>query len=913
MLWSWGSGILCWALCAPVSFAYANGETPQRGLPATVIGRVPNANLYAAGPSPQAHWFTEKQIQLHYASFRPSQDLRFELVSDAPMMSIELPLLSHRGNLWNLSSEGLPGSLDEWARRPLWVRILDASGREQFRTAVRLTGLLDQYFFDAKRSIGLRWINNSQFDLRLWAPTAQNVELLVYDSATGSRSTTYSMNPETQGYWSFSGFREFDRKFYVFRVTRFNPRSGKVETMDSADPASLNVSAEALRSQFVNLQDPDLMPVGWNQYTKPRLDRVTDSVVYEMHLRDHTTDDPGIPEADRGTYLGIVNPNSKAFQHLKDLAAAGMTHVHFLPLLDFAGVPEYVSKRARPRIPSGETPASLVPQERLGEVRDIDAYNWGYNPVLWMVPEGSYSKNPDGPDRIRELRQMIMGLNQAGLRVVLDVVYNHTYSAYDEEHSIFDRVVPYYYHRYNDRGELMSSSCCADIATENRMVEKLIVESLIGLAKEYKVDGFRFDLMNLHPTVQVPRIREAMDTLTLQNSGVEGSKLLIYGEAWPFGSLEEVVPGSAFNQLRSHGLGVGVFNDRMRDALRGGTTSPAEKSDQGWATGLYWDFNNEPANRNTPLDREGQRRKLLHLQDVIKIGLGGNLRDLVIRDQHNNSVRAGDYYFRGAPVGYAAEPIETISYVSAHDGYGLWDTVQAKLPFQAWGRQPATANIEERVRVQRLMLGIALMSQGVPFFEGGSELLRSKSGDADSYDSGDHFNQIDWSGASNNWGVGAPPAWKNIGDWSFWRPRLLDASLRVGRNEIQSTNDYFKALLNLRRDSPLLRLQSANEIRRLLSFPINEASGSDTPGLIGMLIEDAEPAVDPRRKSMLVLINSGTEPLKFQNARLKNRAWNFPASFGPKVDPELSKAAWDSMTGVFTVPARSLLVLEEKR
>lgn len=904
MLWSWG--ILLATLCGVSAPARAELSPDLKTLPAL-------AKLYATGPSPRAHWFSEKQIQLHYASFRPSQDLRFELISDAPLMSLELPLLSHRGDLWNLSAEALPGTLTEWAKRPLWVRILDAAGREQFRTSVRLTGLLDQHFFDPKRPVGLRWLNTSQFELRLWAPTASLVELLVYDTATGPATQTLAMNVEPQGYWSFHGYREFDRKYYVFRVTRFNPRTGRVETVDSADPASLNVSAEALRSQFVNLNDPDLMPIGWAQLQKPRLDKVTDATVYEMHLRDHTSDDPGIPEAERGTYVGLVNPKSRAFQHLRDLASAGLTHVHFLPLMDFAGVPEHVAKRARPRIPSGETPASPTPQERLGEVREIDAYNWGYNPVLWMVPEGSYSRHPDGPDRIRELREMIQGLNRAGLRVVLDVVYNHTYSAYEEDHSIFDRVVPYYYHRYNERGELMSSSCCADVATENRMVEKLMIESLIGLAKDYKVDGFRFDLMNLHPTLQVPRIREALDAMTLQNSGVEGSKLLVYGEAWPFGSLEEVVPGSAFNQLRSHGLGVGVFNDRMRDALRGGTTSPSEKSDPGFATGLFWDPNHEPANRNTPTDPEGQRRKLLHLQDVVKIGLGGNLRDLVIRDQHNNAVRAGDYFFRGAPVGYAAEPTETISYVSAHDGYGLWDTVQAKMPFQAWGRRPATANVDERVRVARLMLGTVLLSQGIPFFEGGSELLRSKSGDADSYDSGDHFNQIDWSGASNNWGVGLPPAWKNVNDWNFWRPRLLDASLRVGANEIQGTNEYFKALLRLRRDSPLLRLSSANEIRRLLSFPANELSGSDTAGLIGMLIEDAEPAVDPTRKSLLVLINAGTQSLDFQNARLKNRAWSFPAVFGPAVDRDLVKARWEAASGLFSVPARSILVLEEKR
>lgn len=868
----------------------------------------------AVGPSPQAHWFSEKQIQLHYFSFRPSQDLKFELISDSPLNPVQLPLLSHRGNLWNLSADSLPGTLDEWVRRPLWVRILDAGGNEQFRTTVRFTGLLDQKFFDPQRDVGVAYKNPQQIELRLWAPTASHVELLIFDTAqTTSQSQKLPMIAEPGGYWSLIGPADWDRRYYVYQVTRFNPRTAQIETVESADPASVSVANHASRSQFVNLNDPDLMPPGWAQLQKPRLQQVTDSVVYEIHLRDYTSQDPGLPENEKGKYTGLVHPQSKAFQHLRELAKAGLTHIHLLPLMDFAGVPEFQKDQKRARILPNESSASEVPQQRLAEVRNEDAYNWGYNPVLWMVPEGSYSKNPDGVDRIRELRELVQGMNNAGLRVVLDVVYNHTYSAYNEQHSIFDRIIPYYYHRYNDLGEMMSSSCCADIATENRMVEKLMIDSLKVLAKDYKIDGFRFDLMNLHPTAQIPKIREALDAMTLQNSGIEGSKLLIYGEAWGFGSLEELAPGTAFFQTRSHGLGIGIFNDRMRDALRGGTTDSKEKSDPGFATGLYWDFNFEPANRNSPVDPESQRRKLLHLGDVVKLGMAGNLRDVVIRDHTNTSVRGSDLYFRGAPAGYAAEPNETISYVSAHDGYALWDTVQAKLPFQSWGRNPGTANIVERMRTQRLMLGIVMLSQGIPFFEGGSELLRSKSGDTDSYDSGDHFNQIDWSGASNNWGVGLPPAWKNIDDFSFWRPRLMDPLLNVGPFEISSTKEYFLSLLRLRRETPLLRLQTATEIRRLVSFPVNEWNGSDTPGLVAMLIEDAEPAIDPARKSLLILVNASNQTLDFKNSRLANRAWQFPKLFGPHIDPELNRATIDSKIGTFAAPPRSLVVLEEKR
>src|SRR5690606_15347671 len=176
------------------------------------------------------------------------------------------------------------------------------------------------------------------------------------------------------------------------------------------------------------------------------------------------------------------------------------------------------------------------------------------------------------------------------LRFVMDVVFNHSFASGLEDFSVFDRIVPGYYYRYNDRGELMKSSCCPDIATENIMVEKIIVDSLVFLATTYKIDGFRFDLMNLHTKEQADRIRLVLSNLNMANSGVDGSRLLLYGEAWPFGSLEEKQPGSAFLQLRSYGRRIGVFNDRMRDAVRGGTTSSSEKSDQGFATGLYWDF-----------------------------------------------------------------------------------------------------------------------------------------------------------------------------------------------------------------------------------------------------------------------------------------------------------------------------------
>lgn len=862
--------------------------------------------------APLAHWFSDKQIQVHYAAFGVRQDLQFQLVGESPMTPVDLQVLSQRGSAWNLSAEPLRADMGDWIRRPMWVRILNGASNEIFRTPVRVTGLLDSKFADPARETGVIW-QSGRPTLRVWAPTARDVKLLKFDSAKAKSPTVVPMLPEDHGFWSVTGDASWKDQFYLYRVTVFSPLSETIEVNDASDPASISLSANGARSQIVDPQDPRLMPPGWRNSPKPRLEKITDSVIYEIHLRDFTLGDPGLAPNERGTYGGLVSPSGESFRYLRELARAGLTHVHLLPVLDFAGVPEPATDRKAPLVPAGLAADSLVPQEKIGPIRHEDAYNWGYNPVHWMAPEGSYSSAPDGSRRIYEMRQLVQRMNEAGLRVVLDVVYNHTFAANLEDFSVFDRIVPYYYHRYNDRGQLMTSSCCADVATENVMVEKLILDSLVFLAREYKIDGFRFDLMNLHPTAQIARVREALETLTVRNSGIDGSKILLYAEAWPFGSLEELSPGSSFTQLRSYGWGVGVFNDRLRDAVRGGTTDPKEKSDQGFATGLFWDFNQEPANRNTPVDANGQREKLLYLGDVLKVGMAGNLRDITVRDRTNRSVRGGDLIFRGAPVGYAAEPFETITYVSAHDGYALWDAVQAKLPFHTPGRSPGTATLHDRARVQRLMLATVALSQGMPFFEGGAELLRSKSGDTDSYDSGDHFNLIDFTLTSNNWGVGLPPAWKNQADWTFWSPRLRDPALAVNPSEIADARDYFMSLLRLRRSQPLLRLSSAAEIRRMISFPVNEDVGGDVPGLVVMHVQDSLPALDPSRRALAVFVNASTLTQTFRSSALAGHTWRFPTELGPAQDPALTDAAWDSVMGRVSIPPRTVLVLEEPR
>jgi len=863
------------------------------------------SNFTYAG-NPQAHWVSDERIHLQLPQGAPQNGVEYWLTSQSFFESQKLQIISAQDQFIKL---GLNASLslNEWIRKPLWIRGLNYGGNEVFRTSIRVTDLLDLRFSNTSMPLGVTWKYNNP-SLTLWAPTAVNVDLLLFDTPHSPLAQIHPMNIDHQGFWKAQGTPGWNQKYYLYRVTAFNPKTGLSETHEVADPFSISLSADAQKSQIVNLEDPYLKPEGWDQLRKPQLRSITDAVIYESHIRDLTAADTGLLPEHQGTFLGLSQPQSLAHKHLKELAKAGLTHIHFMPILDFGEIPEIKNRQMVAQINPNIDPDSIEPQKQIGQIRSHDAYNWGYNPMHWATPEGSYSTNPDSPSRILELRQLIKAMNELGLRVVLDVVYNHTYASGNEPNSVFDRIVPYYYHRYDDGGQLMESSCCADVATERVMVEKMILDSLILLAKEYQIDGFRFDLMNLHPLHQVRKIKDTLRALNINDHKVDGSKLLIYGEAWPFGSLEYLKPGSAFFNTRSTAYGIGVFNDRMRDALRGGTTDAREKSDQGFATGLYYDFNHSPSNTNSPVHPNDQKGKLLHLGDVIKVGMAGNLRDFYFRDHRNQNISGGQLHFRNQPVGYASEPYETISYVSAHDGTTLWDAVQAKLPFKTRWRSPETATILDRVQSHKMMLATVLLSQGIAFIEGGSELLRSKSGDLDSYDSGDWFNQMNWSFNSNSWANGLPPAWKNEAEWYFWSDRLKAPELKVTSREILDTKDFFISLLKIRKSHPLLRLPSAEMIKNSVRFIKDELTNGDIPGVIAMLIDDPSD-YDPKRRSIMIFINSGKEPVYFESNELKNREFKLTQ----ELRDSLQSRNFDffNRQGRFEIPNQSVLVFEE--
>lgn len=771
---------------------------------------------------------------------------------------VRFQVVGQNGGEWRLKPVSDWPPLKEWAREPNIFLVSDDQGNELDRTYYQLGGLLDS-LYRYNGCLGVCW-EQSRPVLRVWAPTARSVSLIFKDRAKSS----LPLKLVREGVWEIVGEKNWKNRAYVYEVEVFTPANGKVEKHRVTDPYSLGLTMNSKESLIVDPNDPILMPTGWGSSRPPLVAR-TDAALYELHVREFSQSDKSVPENFRGTFKAFTLEGTKGDKHLRDLARAGITHLHLLPVNDFSSVEENPLSRVDPSVPRGLPSDSPVPQEELQKVRTLDSFNWGYDPFHFFAPEGSYSTEPDGPLRIREFREMVKALHQKGLRVVIDVVYNHTFASGLSRESVLDKIVPGYYYRLDAEGSVKNSSCCSDTASERWMMEKLMQDSLESWRLNFKVDGFRFDLMNLHSVGTMGRIRDNLRKID--------PSLLLYGEAWSFGSLLERAPEDAYTQHRAFGNAIGVFNDRIRDAVRGGTTDTKEKSDQGFVTGLFYDFNHEPANRNTPIDLGAQRGKLLYLADVIRVGMAGNLRDYRFRGHRGDWITGGTLPYGGGATGFAAEPEETINYISAHDGYTFFDALHAKLPFYTKYREPSTTPVKERLERQILGVGLIALSQGIPFFDSGIEILRSKSGDQNSYDSGDWFNQLDWTYTSNGWGRGLPPIHSNPGDWPFWRPRLADDALRVSSDDIKAMRDAFLELLSLRKASPLFRLGSAREIQARVRFLETELGPMQPPGMIVMEILDDEGVndLDPNWKRLLVAVNATNDLQVYSHGSLRAR------------------------------------------
>ena len=791
----------------------------------------------------------------------------------------------------------VPGLLQE----ELALAGYDANGHLVASTGVQLQGVLDDLFsYDG--ALGVVYDQAQTPTLKVWAPTAQQVNLYRFTSIEPeSPAIVQAMDrdPNT-GVWSITGDPSWNQQFYRYETTVFFPDTGQIEVNQVTDPYSVNLSLNSNYSQIVNLAAADTKPDGWDTLVKPPLDAPEDMVIYEVHTRDFSSQDQTVASGDRGTFKAFTydgqgdKPLSNGMKHLIQLAQAGLTHIHLMPVFDVASINEDPSAQINPNplILGQLGPASKLQQAVVGLVRESDSFNWGYDPYHYGVPEGSYATQQTGTARILEFREMVKSLSDNGLRLIMDVVYNHTGSSALYPESVLDKIVPNYYYRLTNDGYHYTSSCCPDTATEFHMMQKLMVDTIVRWAKDYKVDGFRFDFMGFHTLDNMVALQNKLHSLTLEQDGVDGSQIYLYGEGWDFGSAQQRGFRIA-NQYNLGGTGIGTFNDRPRESIYGGFDP---KPQQGFINGQSYDWNGYDGS-------EGNYRRshddLLFSSDRIRVGLVGGLKDFTFIDRY------GQVTYSQNLGGYTEDPQESVNYMTAHDNETLFDLNVYKLPMGKNGMGVTT--LADRVRVQNLGLSIIGLSQGIPFFPMGTDMLRSKSLDHNSYDSGDWFNRVDFSYETNHFGSGLPPVWNNQYLWPFQEQFLGDPRFQPERKDIEAAVNHFQEILKIRKSSKLFRLETAKDIQSRLRFYNNGPAQRD--GVIIMAISDQiAPDLDPDHEAVVVVFNAN----KFGQELLVPDLRGFDLQLHPiqqqSVDPVVRSAHFDTSSGNFNIPARTTAV-----
>ncbi|MGW6538361.1 pullulanase-type alpha-1,6-glucosidase [Streptomyces sp. NPDC055051] len=758
-----------------------------------------------------------------------------------------------------------------------------ANGALLAATGVQTAGVLDDLYAEkaVEADLGPVFDRKGRPTLSLWAPTARSVALEIDGRTLPMR------RDDASGVWTATGPKSWNGKPYRYVVKVWAPTVQKLVENRVTDPYSTALTTDSARSLVVDLADPKLAPAGWKSLRKPAAVPLRDAQIQELHVRDFSIADPTAKAAHKGTFLAFTDKDSKGSQHLKALADSGTSYVHLLPAFDIGTVPEKKSGQTEPACDlKVYAPDSEEQQACVAEAAAKDAYNWGYDPLHYTVPEGSYSTDPNGTRRTVEFRQMVQALNGQGLRTVMDVVYNHTVAAGQSDKSVLDRIVPGYYQRLQADGSVATSTCCANTAPENAMMGKLVVDSIVTWAKEYKVDGFRFDLMGHHPKENILAVREALDALTLAKDGVDGKAIVLYGEGWNFGEIADDARFVQATQKNMAGTGVATFSDRARDAVRGGGPFDEDPGVQGFASGLYTDPNTSNAN-GTPAE---QKARLLHYQDLIKVGLSGNLAGYTFTDTSGRTVRGSEVDYNGSPAGYAAAPGDALAYADAHDNETLYDALAFKLP--------AGTSAADRARMQVLAMATATLSQGPALSQAGSDLLRSKSLDRNSYDSGDWFNSIHWDcRAGNGFGIGLPPAADNQAKWGYGKPLLTNPNLTVGCAQIDGASAAYRDLQKIRTTEPAFSLATAGQVQSALSFPL---SGEDeTPGVITM-----------RLGGLVVVFNATPGEAKQTVTGLAGTAHALHPVQANGSDAVTRTASYDTGSGTFTVPARTVAVFK---
>ncbi|CAJ1893578.1 Glycogen debranching enzyme [Aeromonas dhakensis] len=749
----------------------------------------------------------------------------------------------------------------------------DADGILQGATLVQSAGALDALYSEAATKLTYgAVVEGGNVTFRLWAPTARSVKLALFDEqhkSLGERTMTLD---EASGSWSVQGGSELVGKFYRYDIQVYHPVSRKLESYQVTDPYSLSLAMNSEFSQVVDLNDPALKPEGWDSLKAPHSQQnPADITIYEAHVRDLTGNDDSTPAEHRGKFLGLTDTDTAPVKHLQALAKSGVSHLHLLPVFDIATVNEDPAKVANigddfgklcqvnPEVQnskfagycsSGQTIEAVLGdlqggdskenpqvQELYGYLRGVDSFNWGYDPYHYTTPEGSYATNAEGSQRILEFREMVKAIKQnIGMNVVMDVVYNHTNEAGLGPKSVLDKIVPWYYQRLNpETGSVENSTCCSNTAPEHAMFAKLMDDSLVTWARDYKIDAFRFDLMGHHPKDQMVQALAAVKKVN--------PEMYFYGEGWNFGEVQDDKRFVQATQKHLAGTGIGSFSDRLRDAVRGG--SPFDGGDtirktQGFGNGALVD-----ANEMDGVDRA----TALHQSDLVRLGMAGNLKDFILTDKDGMPKKGADIDYNGQPAGYAQDPTEIQNYVDKHDNQTLFDNLIYKAPQGA-----------DLVRMQGVSLATAMLGQGIPFTHAGVELLRSKSMERDSYDSGDWYNRVDYTLADNNFDKGLPRKDKD-GDNYPLIEQVLGKHVKPSGADMATMVGFYQELAELRQSSRLLRLGSGAEVIKRVDF--RNTGPDQVPGLIVMTVDDGINAgadLDPAIDGLVVMINATNAP-----------------------------------------------------
>lgn len=790
------------------------------------------------------------------------------------------------GTIWRVRDSDTSRLPELW-RRQLLIVAEDAHDRVLTATGTQLAGALDAHYAAAAAALQFGAHPTAQnTSFLLWAPTAQSVTLCLSDQSSGAvRSLLPMERDEASGSWRFAAQEDLRGKFYTFLVEVFVPGVGVVRN-HVTDPYSLSLCADSQRSAIIDLNDPVTMPEGWAADHHPdTVPASTDLVVYELHVRDFSRDDPSVPLAHRGKYLAFTHAASDGMSHLRGLAAAGVTDIHLLPAYDLASVPE--RNAVSPVLPVA-APDSPAVQAAIAPVRDRDLFNWGYDPWHFNAPEGSYATDADDPVvRVREFRALVQSLHRAGLRVGLDVVYNHTMADGQNRQSVLDRIVPGYYHRLAANGKVEASTCNSNTATENALMAKLMVDSAVVWARDYGVDSFRFDLMGHQPRALLERLSATVDAGT-------GRHVHLLGEGWNFGEVKDGARFVQASQLSLQHSGIGTFSDRMRDAARGGSAGDHGLAlfTQGWLNGLHYAPNEASAGRNPAT-------QLAAAADLVRVGLAGSLGKFLLQGADGRTRPLAEFAYGDQPAGYAAEPGEVVNYLENHDNLTLFDHNTLRLP-----RDTSPA---ERARVQVVGNALVLFSQGIAYLHAGQEILRSKSLDRNSFNSGDAFNRLDWTLTTNYFGTGLPPAWDNASSWPQMQPLLARATkIAPAPEDIRFALSATLDLLRIRRSSTLFRLRTTADVQQRLTL-LNTGPAAQPSVLIGHFEGRGYPGAG--FAEVLYALNADvtaqTIPLPTEAAK----PWVLhPTQADAAGDRRTRDARFDAQAGTLTVPARTAVV-----